>query len=95
MARRHRLTSEKTPAKRREDAHALPKLREMFFARSAFGVRCVPASLSETPARDKIQKSALPGVRAKGITSRMFETPVTNMSMRSKPRPKPECGTVP
>src|SRR3984893_10925998 len=39
--------------------------------------------------------SALPGVRAKGITSRMFETPVTNMSIRSKPRPNPACGTVP
>ena len=38
---------------------------------------------------------ALPGVRANGITSRMFETPVTNISMRSKPRPKPACGTVP
>ena len=25
----------------------------------------------------------------------MFETPVTNISMRSKPRPKPEWGTVP
>jgi hypothetical protein len=38
--------------KRREDACALPKLREtekecaMDFARSAFGVRCVVASLS-------------------------------------------------
>ena len=42
-----------------------------------------------------VQNSALPGVRAKGITSRMFETPVMNISMRSKPRPKPECGTVP
>jgi hypothetical protein len=41
------------------------------------------------------QNSALPGVRAKGMTSRMFATPVTNMSMRSKPRPKPACGTVP
>ena len=41
------------------------------------------------------QNSALPGVRAKGITSRMFATPVTNMSMRSKPRPKPAWGTVP
>ena len=41
------------------------------------------------------QNSALPGVRAKGITSRMFATPVTNMSIRSKPRPKPAWGTVP
>ena len=41
------------------------------------------------------QNAALPGVRAKGMTSRMFATPVTNISMRSKPRPKPACGTVP
>ena len=41
------------------------------------------------------QNSALPGVRANGITSRMFVTPVINMSIRSKPRPKPEWGTVP
>jgi len=41
------------------------------------------------------QKPALPGVRANGITSRMFGTPVTNISMRSKPSPKPACGTVP
>ena len=25
----------------------------------------------------------------------MFDTPVTNISIRSKPRPKPACGTVP
>ena len=41
------------------------------------------------------QNSAVPGVRAKGMTSRMLATPVTNISMRSKPRPKPACGTVP
>ena len=41
------------------------------------------------------QNSAFPGVRAKGITSRMFETPVRNISKRSNPRPKPACGTVP
>jgi hypothetical protein len=39
-----------------------------------------------------LQNSALPGVRAKGITPRMFEIPVMNISMR--PDPKPECGTV-
>ena len=44
---------------------------------------------------DASRAKALPGVRAKGITSRMFEIPVINISMRSKPRPKPECGTVP
>jgi len=35
------------------------------------------------------QNSQLPGVRAKGITSRMFDIPVTNISILSKPRPKP------
>ena len=45
--------------------------------------------------RPEPQNSAVPGVRANGITSRMFATPVTNISMRSKPRPKPACGTVP
>jgi len=44
---------------------------------------------------DVSKAKALPGVRANGITSRMFEMPVMNISMRSKPRPKPECGTVP
>jgi hypothetical protein len=41
------------------------------------------------------QNSALPGVRAKGITSRIFGTPVRNISSRSNPRPNPACGTVP
>ena len=41
------------------------------------------------------QNAALPGVRAKGTTSRMFETPVANISIRSKPSPKPAWGTVP
>ncbi len=41
------------------------------------------------------QNSAFPGVRAKGITSRMFGTPVRNISNRSNPSPKPACGTVP
>ena len=54
-------------------------------------VRETPRRLMRTAS----QNSALPGVRAKGITSRMFEMPVMNISMRSKPRPKPECGTVP
>ena len=35
------------------------------------------------------QNSQFPGVRANGITSRIFAIPVTNMSIRSKPRPKP------
>ena len=56
-------------------------------------IRCLP-TVAANP-RLRIQNSALPGVRAKGMTSRMFETPVTNMSIRSKPRPKPACGTVP
>lgn len=41
------------------------------------------------------QNSALRGVRGKGITSRMFFMPVAYMMARSKPRPKPACGTVP
>ena len=41
------------------------------------------------------QKSALPGVRGKAITSRTLPTPVTYDTSRSKPRPKPACGTVP
>ena len=41
------------------------------------------------------QNSAFPGVRGNGITSRMFAMPVTNCTIRSRPRPKPECGTVP
>src|SRR5207248_1492769 len=53
--------------------------------------RCFPWNRGYFPA----QNSALPGVRANGITSRMFGTPVMNISIRSKPRPKPECGTVP
>jgi len=35
------------------------------------------------------QKSALPGVRGKGITSRMLAMPVMNWTARSRPRPKP------
>jgi len=41
------------------------------------------------------QKSALPGVRGNGITSRMFAIPVTNCTTLSRPSPKPACGTVP
>ena len=41
------------------------------------------------------QKSALPGVRGKGITSRMLVIPVTNWISRSRPKPKPAWGTVP
>jgi len=41
------------------------------------------------------QNSASRGARGKGITSRMFAMPVTYMSRRSKPKPKPACGTVP
>ena len=42
-----------------------------------------------------VQQGALPGVRGKGITSRMFCMPVTNCISRSKPRPKPACGAEP
>ena len=35
------------------------------------------------------QNSAEPGVRAKGMTSRILDTPVMNISIRSKPNPKP------
>ena len=31
----------------------------------------------------------------KSVTSRMFSMPVTYITKRSKPRPKPPCGTVP
>ena len=41
------------------------------------------------------QKSALPGVRGNGMTSRMFFKPVRYIIIRSRPRPKPECGTEP
>ncbi len=41
------------------------------------------------------QNSALRGARGKGMTSRMFFMPVTYISARSNPRPKPACGTVP
>jgi len=35
------------------------------------------------------------GGSSKGIASRTFESPVTYATVRSKPRPKPACGTVP
>ena len=37
----------------------------------------------------------LPGVLGKGIQSRTFFTPVQAINNRSKPMPKPACGTVP
>ena len=37
----------------------------------------------------------LPTVRGKRMTSRMFCMPVQYMTMRSKPRPYPPCGTEP
>src|SRR5690606_36550842 len=36
-----------------------------------------------------------PGVRGKGITSRMLPIPETNCTSRSKPSPKPACGALP
>jgi hypothetical protein len=51
---------------------------------------------SETAAAGlRFQNSQWPGVRAKGMTSRMLPMPVTNISRRSKPRPNPAWGTVP
>jgi hypothetical protein len=41
------------------------------------------------------QNSALPGVRGNGMTSRMLAMPVMNWTQRSRPSPKPACGTVP
>src|SRR5690606_13153491 len=41
------------------------------------------------------QNSAFPGVRGKGMTSRMLAIPVTYWIALSKPRPNPACGTVP
>lgn len=41
------------------------------------------------------QKSALRGVRGNGIASRTLPTPVMYTIKRSKPKPKPECGTEP
>ena len=39
------------------------------------------------PNSELVQKSALPVVRGCSSTSRMFDTPVRYMTMRSKPRP--------
>jgi hypothetical protein len=58
------------------------------YRHAAFRAFAVSSSLAP-------QNSHVPGVRAKGMTSRMLPTPVTNMSMRSNPSPKPACGTVP
>ena len=41
------------------------------------------------------QKSALPGVRGNGMTSRMLPIAVRKSSSRSSPKPKPACGIVP
>ena len=43
----------------------------------------------------QVQNSACRGARGNGITSRMFSIPVAYWIARSKPRPKPACGTVP
>jgi hypothetical protein len=55
--------------------------------------RCEP--FPGKPAADPAQNSAEPGTRGNGITSRMFAIPVMNCTTRSKPRPKPACGTEP
>ena len=67
-------------------------------ASSLHASSCLPwawatARSATTIRRD--QKSALLGVRGKGITSRMFAMPVAYCTVRSKPRPKPAWGTVP
>jgi hypothetical protein len=74
-------------------------LRDIFHYRLLPGTAC--QALMSRPVGTKNsangipQNSQCPGVRAKGITSRMFCMPVTNMSRRSKPMPKPACGTLP
>ena len=42
-----------------------------------------------------IQYPAWPGVLGNGIASRTLARPVTYAMVRSNPRPKPACGTVP
>ena len=52
----------------------------------------------EIPADDCaviVQNSAFFGVRGNGMTSRMLAMPVMSCTRRSRPRPKPEWGTVP
>ena len=44
-------------------------------------------SVGPPPKRPSGQNSADPGVRAKGMTSRILDTPVTNINNRSKPMP--------
>ena len=41
------------------------------------------------------QNSACPGARGNGIASRILLSPQMYTTSRSKPRPKPACGTVP
>ncbi len=61
-----------------------------------WGVSAVENSESmRTVPVDSNQKSALPVVRGKGITSLMLLTPVRYMMSRSKPRPKPACFVPP
>lgn len=54
-----------------------------------------PRATTRPPPVAVVQNSAVPGVRAKGMTSRILATPVTNINRRSNPSPKPACGTVP
>jgi len=54
-----------------------------------------PAGSPVSSPMESGQNSAFPGVRAKGITSRILDMPLRNISSRSKPRPKPACGAVP
>jgi len=53
------------------------------------------ALLRYQPHGGRPHERAFPGVLENGITSRTFDRPVTYASVRSKPRPKPACGTVP
>ena len=79
------LERRRLPAER---VHLEPRLRrilrERLLLRSARQLRRRERAVA-LPA----QNSAEPGVRAKGMTSRMFFMPVKYMSIRSSPSPKP------
>jgi hypothetical protein len=53
------------------------------------------SSASPPPHTLHTQNLQLLGYLGKGITSLMFSMPVANCTRRSKPRPKPACGTEP
>uniref|UniRef100_A0A2P2KAG7 AsparaginetRNA ligase cytoplasmic 1-like n=1 Tax=Rhizophora mucronata TaxID=61149 RepID=A0A2P2KAG7_RHIMU len=43
----------------------------------------------------KYHRSALPGYLGKGMTSLILSMPVAKSIIRSKPKPNPQCFTVP